>query len=260
MEISVLQIVLICVYLAIWMMEQSGAQFLFLYSGEPIFNGLIVGAILGEPMAGLQIGASLQLMSLGVAAFGGSTIPDYPVGAVVGTMVAVMTKSNNLEYAVTFAVPVALMMTQLDILGKMVTAFFIQKSRTCASKLNMSMAYVWHILGIVPRILKPLIPVVLLYVVGADAINAIIEMMPDALLGSFKTVAGMLPALGLAILLKYMNTKKNLAFLILGFLLVAYLNIPILGVALFGVATSLIVYKNGQKGEVEVVGGEADEL
>lgn len=108
MEISVLQMILICVYLAFWMMEQSGAQFLFLYAGEPIFNGLIVGAILGHPLVGLQIGASLQLMSLGVAAFGGSTIPDYPVGAVVGTMIAVMTGTNDLEYAVAFAVPVAL--------------------------------------------------------------------------------------------------------------------------------------------------------
>ena len=262
MEISVFQIILICVYLALWILEQSGAQCFFLFAGEPIFNGLIVGAILGHPMVGLQIGASLQLMSLGVAAFGGSSIPDYPVGAVVGTMVAVMTGTTDLEYAVAFAVPVALMMTQLDILGKMATAFFIQRSRSSAEKLNMRAAYLWHIVGVITRAIKPIIPVVLLYAVGADAISAIIAMMPDPLLGAFRTVAGMLPALGMAILLKYMNTKKNFAFLILGFLLVSYLNVPILGIALFGAVAALITYKNGQQMTAATAGagGYEDEL
>ena len=226
------------------------------------FNGLIVGAILGEPIIGLQIGASLQLMSLGVAAFGGASIPDYPVGAVVGTMVAVMTGTSDLEYAVAFAVPVALLMTQLDILGKMLTAFFIQRSRSSAEKLDMRAAYMWHIVGVIPRVLKPIIPVVLLYAVGAEALTSLIDMMPDPIMGAFSTLAGMLPALGLAVLLKYMNTKRNIAFLIIGFLLVSYLNIPIIGVALFGVVAALITYRNGQQTILTSAnnGGFEDEL
>lgn len=57
--------------------------------------------------------------------------------------------------------------------------------------------------------------------------------------------AGILPAIGFAMLARMILTKELTAFLIIGFLLAAYLNIPVLGVALFGLAIALVVYFMG---------------
>lgn len=45
----------------------------------PVIIGMIIGLIMGNISIGLAIGGTLQLMSLGVAAIGGSSIPEYGV-------------------------------------------------------------------------------------------------------------------------------------------------------------------------------------
>ncbi len=67
--------------------------------------------------------------------------------------------------------------------------------------------------------------------------------------------AGIIPAIGFAMLARMIVTKEMSAFLLAGFLAAAYLNISVLGVALFGVVIALVVYygsKNKQANEAEV--------
>ena len=49
----------------------------------PVIIGMLVGLIMGNLSVGLVIGGTLQLMSLGVAAIGGSSIPEYGVATIV---------------------------------------------------------------------------------------------------------------------------------------------------------------------------------
>ena len=57
--------------------------------------------------------------------------------------------------------------------------------------------------------------------------------------------AGMMVAVGFAMLLKMMWSKKMCVYYFLGFLSVAYLNLPILAVAFFGVILCVILYFEG---------------
>ena len=52
--------------------------------GRLVFIGLVAGAIMGNIPEGLLIGGTLELMSLGVAAFGGAAIPNYMLGSIIG--------------------------------------------------------------------------------------------------------------------------------------------------------------------------------
>ena len=49
-----------------------------------------MGLLLGDLQTGLIIGATLQLMTLGVATYGGATVPDYLSGAIMGTTYAII--------------------------------------------------------------------------------------------------------------------------------------------------------------------------
>ena len=60
----------------------------------------------------------------------------------------------------------------------------------------------------------------------------------------FKGSRGLLPAVGIGMLLKYLPTKDYFAYLLVGFVLAVYFQIPILGISLLGAAIALIVYKN----------------
>ena len=63
--------------------------------------------------------------------------------------------------------------------------------------------------------------------------------------GGLGVAAGMMVAVGFAMLLKMMWSKKMCVYYFLGFLLVAYLNLPILAVAFFGVILCVILYFEG---------------
>jgi len=55
-----------------------------------------------------------------------------------------------------------------------------------------------------------------------------------------RTVGGMLPALGFAMLLKIMPMEKYPVFLLLGFVMFAYLKMPLVGIALAAIAIAVI--------------------
>lgn len=242
MDISIFQLILICLYMAFFTYEGMNIQILF-YGGSTVIGGFVTGLILGNPTMGLTIGATLQLMSLGIGAYGGASVPDYHMGAIVGTIVAVST-GKDLEYGLAIALPVSLIMVQLDVLVRMISTFFLHQSQKAAGQLEMKKAYGWVVSGQIPWALKGMIPVLLIFVVGADNINTVLEMFPDWLMGTFKVAGGLLPAVGIGILLKYMNVKSYFEYLMIGFAMISYLKIPMLGIAIFGLAIAIISFKN----------------
>ncbi len=57
-----------------------------------------------------------------------------------------------------------------------------------------------------------------------------------------KTAGGVLPVVGVAILLRYLPTKHYIPYLLLGFL-AAYLQVPMLGVSIIGLVAAMLVFK-----------------
>ena len=76
---TAVQIILITL-VAYWKMTDTVTLQLFAFN--TIVCGWLVGLIMGDAATGLYIGATLQLMSMGVVAVGGSSMPDYPVAAI----------------------------------------------------------------------------------------------------------------------------------------------------------------------------------
>ena len=66
---------------------------------------------------------------------------------------------------------------------------------------------------------------------------------PVWLSAGLNVASGMLPALGFAILLKYLPMKKYGYFLLFGFVLAAYLNLSILAVALLGTVFCVFIFQ-----------------
>ncbi|MDQ0360534.1 mannose/fructose/N-acetylgalactosamine-specific phosphotransferase system component IIC [Breznakia pachnodae] len=91
------------------------------------------------------------------------------------------------------------------------------------------------------------LPIILYLVLGSVFINDILGVIPQELITGLSTAGKVLPALGMAILLKYLPLKGNFQYLILGFVLFSYVNLPILAIALIGVVIAVTIYHNLEK-------------
>lgn len=263
MEANILQIILLCIYVVIQAYDMMNTQVLIY--GYVVSAGFFTGLIFGDIQTGLMIGGTLQLMTLGVGAYGGASIPDYTMGAIIGTAVAVLT-GKGMDAGLAVAVPVALLMMQLDILVRTACVWFVHKAEACVDKGEYNKMAVWIRAGFIPWALKSIIPVLLVLTVGSSLVQTVVDVIPNWLMKGISTAGGVLPAVGIAILLRYMNTKNYFAYLLVGFALYGYLKVPMLGVAIFGIAAGIITYKNAQKvknlvpaGVMGNVGGAADD-
>ena len=102
---NAIQIILITLLAALKKVDQKGPQ-IFIYN--TVFWGFLAGAIMGDIMTGMAIGATFQLMSLGVAAIGGTSVPDYQIGAIISIAIAVST-GQGIEAGIAVGLPACLL-------------------------------------------------------------------------------------------------------------------------------------------------------
>ena len=154
-ELSSIVILILCVYTVIGVLDQISIQ-IGVYT--PLFAATFTGFLLGDIKSGLFIGATLQLATLGVATYGGATVPDYLSGAIIGTSYAILSQ-RGAEYGIAIAVPIGLLLTQLDILGRMTNVIFQHKADRYAEEGNYKGVEMCNVLGTLPWVLSRVIPV-----------------------------------------------------------------------------------------------------
>ena len=101
-------IVLLAGYMTI---DQNGPVVMSWFS---VIVGTISGLIMGDLNTGLMIGGTFQLMSLGVAALGGASAPNYGLATIIGT----------------FGLPVGLLAIQLEVVVRIVNNFVAHKMQS----------------------------------------------------------------------------------------------------------------------------------
>ena len=115
---------ILIILLSFWVvLDQQG---LVVVTWFPIMVSLFVGLIMGDMETVMVIGGTFQLMSLGVANIGGSSVPNWGWAALVGGYVAIKS-TNNIEdakaVALAVGVPVGMLGIQLDVLAKILNTY-----------------------------------------------------------------------------------------------------------------------------------------
>ncbi|MEG0749798.1 MAG: PTS sugar transporter subunit IIC [Carnobacterium sp.] len=240
MAVAWWQIILLTLYAGYQILDE-----LQVYTGlaQPVFAGLIAGLIMGDVTTGLIIGGSMQLTVLGVGTFGGSSKIDANSGTVLATAFSVGIGMNPEQAIAAIAVPVAGLMIQMDILGRFANTFFAHRIDTKIEEMDYKGIERNYLMGALSWSLSRAVPVLLALSFGGSFVNSIVGVLNNQLqwLGDGLAVAGaVLPAVGFAILLRYLPVKKHMPYLILGFVITALLttmfgNIQLLGGSMAGV-------------------------
>lgn len=243
-EISILIIIVLTLYVGIGVIDQISLQSGF-YS--PLFAAAFTGFVMGDLNTGLIVGATMQLLTLGVATYGGASIPDYLSGAVMGTAYAILS-GLGAEYGIGLAVPIGLLLTQLDVFGRMSNIVFQKMAERAAEKGDYRGVERANILGSLSWMLSRMLPVCIGLLFGETVVNGINAFIPVYIMNGLKAAGQLLPAVGMAILLRYLPIKKYYPYMIMGFVLIAYgaQMFTLLAVALIGFACAALYMKQQQ--------------
>lgn len=239
MQIALWQIVVLTLLAFLYRIERYGTQVL---NYNAVLYAWIVGLILGDPMTGLSVGAAVQLMSFGVAAIAGSSVPDYPLAAMVGTVITIVTGQ---EQGVGLAVGIAVgtLGVQLDVIAKVLNSFTARKQAAYAQAGEYEKMKRVTFLGPLFFGLTDGLPMLVVLLFGETVVNGIISAMPAWFVSGLSIAGGILPVIGMAALLSYMPAKQYFSFLAVGFVLSAYVGLAIMPIAIIGGAAAYEVYK-----------------
>ena len=255
MELRVIQIILLSLYAFVAINDQIHSDFGL---NRPLLAGCFAGIVMGDLAFGLTVGATLQLMVLGVSNFGGSSIPDFMSAALIGTALGVISGQGE-EFGIGLAVPAGMLLVQIDVLARFANTFFQHQADKYAEQVNLKKIEMMNILGVLMWGLSRAVPVFICLILGSKVVTSFVSYFPVWLSSGLKVAGGLLPAVGIAILLRYLPTKKYIPYLLMGFVLAAYLGVPMLGVAICGLALALLFYRQGGFNEAKAETGGMDD-
>lgn len=241
----------------IYMESRIGGQHMF---DRPIIIGPAVGLIMGDIQTGLIIGGELELVWMGLVGIGTSTPPDMVVGSALATAISIQTGAGY-ETTLALAIPISLL-AQLGAIGVCIlNTTFAHRADRCAENEDYKGVEISHWMGSGLYFIFKFTMIFVGYLVGAEVISALVEKIPSVIQSGLSAGSGLLPALGIAMLVQLTFDAKFGVFLFLGFGLAAFLNVSTLGVAFFGVCAAVAYYMlSGNKAASAVVDEESEEL
>lgn len=210
-------------------------------TNRPIVLGPLVGLFLGDLRQGVVIGASLELAYMGVMVIGVSSSVNMTVASLLGTAYAIVTGQGP-ELAISLAVPCSLLNSLVSRAIGPINLLLQREGIKAADSGDAKKVKFWHYFLWAKNIVISGTIYFLGLVLGAEAVQAIIDKAPDAIINGLRAGSKLVPALGFAMLFNLCWTKEVTAFFIIGYVFAVYLKLDNLGVALLAAAFALIAF------------------
>lgn len=216
----------------------------FTMLNRPIVIGPLVGLFLGDVQTGVIIGASLEAVFMGVVNIGGAAAAEPGIATAVGTAFAIMLGKGP-EVALTLALPIGILGLQIkNVLYIFVVGMFAKKFDKLAAEGKQKQIVALHYgLWGVQWILYSMFAFFGVWF-GSDAVSKLLEAIPEVVMNGLGVCGGLLPAVGMAMLMKMLWDKKICMFYFLGFVLAAYLKLPLIALAVIGTILAISIGMN----------------
>lgn len=226
---------------------------------RPIITASLAGLVLGDLKTGVVMGASLELAFMGMFSVGASIPPDPVSAGILGAGLAIQAGAGT-ETALLLGMPIATLTLLLEnVYLIFVLPLFVRSADQAAEKGNVKKLEIAHWgAGIGLSLMKAAV-VTVGFLVGNQTVTKFLELIPDFVQHGLEVAAGIIPALGFAMLAELLLNKKVAHFFFLGFFLIGYLNIPVTGIAIFGLILAIILIALNQNKAVPAVEGGIDE-
>ena len=240
----------------------GNAEYLFGTSllSRPLVMGTLTGIVLGDVQTGVTLGATLELAFMGAFSIGASIPPEMISGTVLGTAFTITTGAGP-ETALTVGLPVASLVLIAKNVGMVfILPPFVHKADKYAAEGNMAGVARMHLLGGFFGV-NLIIGVIVAcgYYAGGPAVQALLNVIPKWISNGLQITMGLLPAIGVGLLLMMIMDKDVACFFFLGFALSVYLKVPVTAIAIFGAIIAIVLTQLRSNSVQTAIEGGVDE-
>ena len=214
----------------------------YMFSGfyNPLVLGVVTGVIVGDPQLGLQIGSACALMDLGFYTYGGAVTPSYSMGTIFGVVVA--SQGGDYNQGILVGTVVAMLGSWFDIIQGFLAIPLNHKCDQCAANNDIKGVERWHLLGMPLTIMSTNFIPIFLGLLVIDKYQIILNFIEQYswIEAGLNAVSCVLPAVGFALLLSYMDIKNYWWAMLVGYVMFAFLGLDTLGLAILGVCVAYV--------------------
>ena len=212
--------------------------------GRPLVAGFLIGLVFGDVQAGVLCGLAVQGVFIASMHTGGTSSSEITYASYGGIGLALATTKDP-AVAVTLAIFIGqtfgLIFYNLRMAG---FSYFNHKAEKAAANLDIKglilnqIVYTQFI-----TFLVRVIPIMLAIYFGKDLVESLLKSMPEVVTHIVSVLGGVLPALGIAMLMNILIKKKaELVFFFLGFVLIAFAKLNTVALVFIAAAFVYVVY------------------
>jgi len=215
--------------------------------GGPLVAGLLNGIILGDVPYGLEFGATVMMVFMGVAVIGGAVPSDPGLAGYVGVTMSMLAHAD-VSMGVTVSATLAALGAATNPFSMTLCSAFVHRAQKYVDEGNTKMVALIDWLGPVAlHFVISFLPCFIIIYFGAPVLDSIVANIPVQLTNALATVGHLLPALGLAMLMQLLFKNELIPFMIFGFVMAAYLKMGIIPIALVAVGLAILHYVYSNK-------------
>ena len=207
----------------------------------PLWSGFLVGIVLGQPVQGMMIAAAINLPYVGWITAGGSMPGNPQFAGPVGTALALVS-GLDVESATTIGVILGSVTVLVWTVYMSVNAIWVHMAEKYLKAGNIrAMRRCNYIPSFFVSAAINGIPAFLVVIYGS-AFGEWFQTFPQWIVDAFGFIGGLMPALGIGMLLQYLNKPKLMPYFFLGFALAEFMGLTTMEITVFGVIIAALLY------------------
>lgn len=233
MDISSIQIILVFL---VGCLAGMGSVLDEFQTHRPLIACTLTGLVLGDLSTGIIVGGTLEVIALGWMNIGAAIAPDAALASIISTILVIIGK-QDVNTAIGLAIPLATAGQVLTILVRTITVGFQHAADRAVQTGNLSTITFLHIGALLLQAMRIAIPAAIVAAtVGTDAVQSILDKIPELVINGLKVAGGMIVVVGYAMVINMMRARHLMMFFFVGFVVAAFTNFNLVGFGVLGAA------------------------
>lgn len=226
-----------------WAFGVTGGYYIL---GRPLVTGLVLGLVFGDVTAGVLCGLAVQGVFIASMHTGGTSSSEITYAAYGGIGLAMATTKNP-AIAVTLSILIGqtfgLIFYNLRMAG---FSYFNRKAEDACKNLDKRGLLMNQV--VYPQIVTGLVRIVPVWAaiyLGQGAVESLLNGMPTIVTSVISVLGGVLPALGIAMLMNMLIKEKTAIILFLfGYALAAFAGLSTVAILFIAAAVAYVLYQS----------------
>lgn len=234
---SVIQVILIFLWSSV---TGAGSVLDEFQTHRPLIACTVTGLILGDPVKGIVLGGTLELIAIGWMNIGAAQSPDSALASTISTILVIQ-GGQSIANGIAIALPVAAAGQVLTVVARSITIAFQHAADKQAETANFNGIIGLHFSALFVQALRVSIPTTIVAVVASpEGIQHALSALPHVVTGGMGVAGGFIVVVGYAMVLNMMSVSYLMPFFYLGFVLGGYGSLSLLSWGVVGLILAIV--------------------